>query len=305
VSKFRLGFDLGGTKIEIMALGNDGKYLLRTRKPTPRENYPALLDTIASMVNDAEATLGGRGTVGIGIPGSISPATGLARNANSTWINNTPLQQDLEARLGRPVRLANDANCFALSEAVDGAAAGAPIVFGAILGTGVGGGIVIDGRALVGANAIAGEWGHTPLPGLDLETGPVRHCWCGRRACIESYLSGPALARDYAAGGGATVDGETVAKRAAAGEAAAQAALDRYMDRLARALATIVNILDPHVIVLGGGLSNIDALYDGVPKRWTAQVFSDRIATRLAKNKHGDSSGVRGAAWLWPIPDGA
>ncbi len=299
---FRIGIDLGGTKIEILALGNDSEHLLRIRRPTPRNNYSSLLDTIAGLVDEAEATLGATGTVGIGIPGSLSPVSGLARNANSTWINGTPLKRDLEKRLQRPIRLENDANCFALSEATDGAGAGQPIVFGAILGTGVGGGIVVDGKTIVGANAIAGEWGHTPLPGLDAEDGPVRTCWCGRRGCIESYLSGPALAKDYLSFSGQHLEGHAVAERALAGEDAASEALRRYMDRLARALAGIINVLDPHIIVLGGGLSNIDALYGGVPARWNGPVFSDRIVTKLAKNMHGDSSGVRGAAWLWPKP---
>lgn len=277
----RFGIDLGGTKTEIIALTDDGRELLRERVPTPRGDYAATVATIVGLVNAAAAKVGAGGTaatVGVGIPGAESLATGLIKNANSTWLIGQPLRADLAAALGRPVRLANDANCFALSEASDGAAAGAEVVFGVILGTGVGGGIVVDGKVLVGANAIAGEWGHNPLPGDE----PIRApCYCGRSGCIETFLSGPALAAD--------------------GGAENAAAMARYEQRLARALAQVINILDPDVIVLGGGLSNLERLYDRVPRLWGAHVFSDAVATRLVKNRHGDSSGVRGAAWLWPI----
>jgi len=275
----RIGIDLGGTKIEGIALGNAGQVLLRRRVATPRNDYAGTVGAIAALVRGIESATGVRGSVGVGIPGALSRLTGLVKNANSTWLNGRPLHGDLEAALGRPVRLANDANCFALSEAVDGAGRGARVVFGVILGTGVGGGIVVDGRLLEGPNAIAGEWGHNPLPlpaGDDL---PLRRCWCGRAGCIETYLGGPALGRER------EVDGE--------------AALARYEARLARALAGVINLLDPDVIVLGGGVSNLDRLYDSVPRLWTAHVFSDHVATRLARHVHGDSSGVRGAAWLW------
>ncbi len=274
----RIGIDLGGTKTEIVVLGNNGRELLRERVPTPRGDYAATVAAIVALVQSAEAKVGaGRTTsVGVGIPGAESRVTGLIKNANSTWLIGQPLRADLEAALGRPVRIANDANCFALSEATDGAAAGAEVVFGVILGTGVGGGIVVRGKVLVGPNAIAGEWGHNPLPG-DEAIRPA--CYCGRMGCIETFLSGPALAAD--------------------GGAENEAAMQRYEQRLARALVQVINLLDPDVIVLGGGVSNLDRLYDRVPRLWGEWVFSDHVATRLVKNKHGDSSGVRGAAWLW------
>ena len=279
----RLGIDLGGTKTEIVALADDGQELLRERVPTPRGDYAATVATIAALVRGAEAKLGAGEaappTVGVGIPGAESRVTGLIKNANSTWLIGRPLRADLEAALGRPVRLANDANCFALSEATDGAAAGAEVVFGVILGTGVGGGIVVRGGVLVGPNAIAGEWGHNPLYALPGDEIVRPRCYCGRQGCIETFLSGPALAAD--------------------GGADNEAAMQRYERRLARALAQVINILDPDAIVLGGGLSNLDRLYDRVPRLWGVWVFSDHVATRLVKNKHGDSSGVRGAAWLW------
>lgn len=273
----RIGVDLGGTKTEIVVLDGAGNELLRERVPTPRGDYAATVATIAALVKSAEAKVGARETtsVGVGIPGAESRVTGLIKNANSTWLIGQPLRADLEAALGRPVRVANDANCFALSEATDGAAAGAEVVFGVILGTGVGGGIVVRGEVLVGPNAIAGEWGHNTLSG----EAEVRPCYCGRANCIETYLSGPALA--------------------AAGGAADEAAMQRYEARLARALAQVINLLDPDMIVLGGGVSNLDRLYDRVPRLWSEFVFSDAVATQLVKNKHGDSSGVRGAAWLW------
>jgi fructokinase len=306
---FRFGIDLGGTKIEIVALGGRGdgrggeRELLRRRTPTPREDYAGTIAAIARLVTEAEAELGASGTVGIGIPGSISPATGLIRNGNSTWLNDQPLTQDLEQRLARPVRLSNDANCFALSEAADGAGAGAHGVFGVILGTGVGGGVVIGGAIVTGANAIAGEWGHVPLPGRGEKDGPPRRCWCGRADCIETFLSGPAFEREYAAAGGTPAPADEIARRAAAGDALAAATLQRYHERLARALAMVINILDPEVIVLGGGVSNIRSLYEGVPRVWAPHIFSDRIATRLVPAAHGDSSGVRGAARLWSAAD--
>jgi len=273
----RIGIDLGGTKSEIIILGDDGEELLRERVPTPRGDYAATLATIAALVKSAEAKVGAGRTapIGVGIPGAESRVTGLIKNANSTWLIGQPLRADLEQALQRPVRIANDANCFALSEATDGAAAGAKVVFGVILGTGVGGGIVVNGQVLVGPNAIAGEWGHNRLPGEDTE----RHCYCGRTNCIETFLSGPALAAD--------------------GGAEDEAAMQRYEARLARALSQVINIIDPDVIVLGGGVSNLDRLYDRVPLLWGEWVFSDHVATQLVKNKHGDSSGVRGAAWLW------
>lgn len=292
----RLGIDLGGTKIEIVALTNDSTELLRRRVPTPRDDYPGTLAAIAGLVQQAETELGQRGSVGVGIPGAESRVSGLIKNANSTWLIGRPLRHDLQALLRREVRLANDANCFALSEATDGAAAGAAVVFGVILGTGVGGGIVVQGKILAGANAIAGEWGHNRLPGDETEW-PA--CYCGRRGCVETFLSGPGMRCDHARFGGGSIEPAEIAANAAAGNAACEATLQRYEARLARALAGVINILDPDAIVLGGGLSNIDRLYDRVPKLWTAQVFSDQVATRLLKSRHGDASGVRGAAWLW------
>ncbi len=291
----RLGIDLGGTKIEIVALAPDGVELLRERVATPQGDYAATVAAIAGLVAAAEKKVGASGTVGVGIPGAESQATGLIKNANSTCLIGQPLRRDLEAALGRPVRIMNDANCFALSEASDGAAAGAAVVFGVILGTGVGGGIVIDGKVLTGANAIAGEWGHNPMPGEHHR--PV--CYCGRKGCIELYLSGPGMARDHRQQGGAALSPAEIVAQAAAGDAECAATLARYEARLARALATVINVVDPDVIVLGGGMSNIDRLYASVPALWGAHVFSDRVDTRLVKAKYGDSSGVRGAAWLW------
>jgi len=296
----RIGIDLGGTKIEGIAIGDDGSERLRRRIPAPRGDYQRTLDAVAGLVLEIERGVGARGTVGLGIPGTISPATGLIKNANSTWLNGTRLAEDLERRLDRPLRFANDANCFALSEATDGAAAGAAVVFGVIIGTGTGGGVVVNQRVLSGANAVAGEWGHNPLPAPRDGEWPGPPCYCGRSGCIETFLSGPALARDYAAGGGG---GEAtaieIAARAEGGDPAAEAALERYAERLARALGSVINLLDPDVIVLGGGLSNIDRLYERVPQLWAPYVFSDRVATSLVRARHGDSSGVRGAAWLW------
>ncbi|MEX2271351.1 MAG: ROK family protein [Vicinamibacterales bacterium] len=297
----RLGIDLGGTKIEIVALDPAGRDLLRMRTDTPRGDYLATLNTIATLVQQADDFLGTRAaTVGIGIPGIESPATGLIKNANSTWLIGRPLRPDLERTLARPVRLANDANCFAMSEAADGAGAGASIVFGVILGTGVGGGIVVDGRPVTGINAIAGEWGHNPLPWPEDDERPGPACYCGRSGCIEQFLSGPGLAADFVRESGGNMTAREIAEAAAAGEKVTGQALTRYEHRLGRALASIINVLDPDVIVLGGGLSNIDRLYENVPALWSRWVFSDTVATQLRKNIHGDSSGVRGAAWLWP-----
>ena len=294
----RIGVDLGGTKIEIIALGDDGEVLLRERMATPQGDYAATVAAVAELVAAAAKKIGAGDTaprIGIGIPGAESCATGLIKNANSTCLIGKPLKRDLEAALQREVRLANDANCFALSEAVDGAGAGAQTVFGVILGTGVGGGIVIDGKVLTGANAIAGEWGHNPMPGEHHEDV----CYCGRRGCIELYLSGPGLARDHRRATGADFCPAEIAQYATNGDKSSEATLQRYEARLARALAQVINILDPDVIVLGGGLSNIERLYANVPRLWGEQVFSDRVVTRLLKHRHGDSSGVRGAAWLW------
>jgi fructokinase len=298
----RIGIDVGGTKIEAVALDREHRVLARRRIPTPRHDYDATVAAIVDLVAAIERETGERGTVGVGIPGAVSPASGLVKNANSTWLIGRPLADDLAARLDRPVRLANDANCFTLSEATDGAAAGVHVAFGVILGTGTGGGITVDGRVLVGRNAIAGEWGHNPMPWPRPGEWPGPPCYCGRTGCIETFLSGPGLARDFQAATGATAAPEEIVARAEAGDADAAAALARYEDRLARALASVINLLDPDVIVLGGGLSNIDRLYANVPQRWDPYVFSDRVDTRLVRALHGDASGVRGAAWLW---DGA
>ncbi|EKV29603.1 ROK family Glucokinase with ambiguous substrate specificity [Caenispirillum salinarum AK4] len=296
----RIGVDLGGTKIEAIALTAAGEVRARQRIATPTGDYTATVRAVVDLVTAVEKAAGGAGTVGVGIPGAVSPATGRVKNANSTWLIGRALDADLETALGRPVRLANDADCFALSEATDGAAAGAPVVFGVILGTGVGGGIVVNGRPISGPNAIAGEWGHNPLPAPTDDERPGPSCYCGRSGCVETWLSGPALAADHARVTGATLTAEAIAGRAAAGDAACIATLERHAARLAKALAGVINILDPHVIVLGGGLSNMAHLYDRVPALWGAHVFSDRVDTRLVPPVHGDSSGVRGAAWLWP-----
>ena len=300
----RIGVDLGGTKIETIVLAADGRELLRRRVATPVGEYEATLDAVETLVLEAERDLGvrtpgERGTVGIGTPGSISSATGRLKNSNSVCLIDKPVREDLERRLGREVRLENDANCFALSEAVDGAAAGARVVFGVILGTGVGGGIVVNGAVIGGANSIAGEWGHNPLPRPGADDVPAPRCYCGRDGCVETWLSGPGLTRDYARHAGKELAPDAIASAAQAGDAVAEAALSRYEARLARSLATVINILDPDVIVLGGGVSNLDRLYRNVPKLWGEHIFSDTVATRLVKHRHGDSSGVRGAAWLW------
>ncbi|HSS29207.1 MAG TPA: ROK family protein [Usitatibacter sp.] len=295
----RIGVDLGGTKIEAAALDPAGGIVARRRVATPVGDYDATVEAVGALVDAMEAEAGRRARVGIATPGARSLATGLMKNCNSTCLNGRPLEEDLEKRLGREVRMANDANCFALSEAVDGAGKGARVVFGVILGTGVGGGIVVDRRAIDGANAIAGEWGHNPLPLPTAHDHPLPSCYCGRRGCVETYLSGPALAADHALATGEGLDAEGIAARAAAGDARCAQTIERYAERLARALAGVVNMLDPDVIVLGGGLSSIDALYDRVPGLWRAHVFSDQVRTRLVRPVHGDSSGVRGAAWLW------
>jgi fructokinase len=300
MSLVRIGVDLGGTKIEALAVNGDGAVLGRRRVPTPRDDYPATLAAIAGLVRELEAACGGgEARVGVGMPGTLSPATGVVKNANSVWLNGTALAEDLARALPRRLRFANDANCFALSEATDGAGRGARVVFGVILGTGVGGGVVVDGRVLTGPNAIAGEWGHNPVPWPAADERPGPPCYCGRTGCIETYLSGPGLARDHARHSGERADAAHIAAAAAAGDTAASASLGRYQDRLARALASVINLLDPDLIVLGGGLSQIEQLYDEVPRLWRAHVFSDRVATVLSRPRHGDSSGVRGAAWLW------
>jgi len=294
-TSLRLGIDLGGTKTEIIALeGSDER--LRQRLPTPQGDYPATLQTIVRLVREAEHQLGARGSVGIGIPGTRSPDHGRIKNANSTCLIGQDLQGDLQRLLQRPVRLANDADCFALSEASDGAGAGADSVFGVILGTGVGGGIVIHGRLLAGPNAIAGEWGHNALPWRTPADGPARRCYCGLDDCIETFLSGPGWAARSALG----LNAADLARLAHDSEPAAARALDTYCEQLARALASVINVIDPQVIVLGGGLSNIPALYQRVPPLLVRHVFSDQVNTRLVQARHGDSSGVRGAAWLWP-----
>ena len=294
----RIGIDLGGTKIEAIALDADGHERFRHRVPTPRGNYVATVEAVASLVALGESVVGSS-TVGVGMPGVVSPATGLVKNANSTWLNGRPLSEDLAARLGRPVRLANDANCFALSEAADGAAAGLPVVFGVILGTGVGGGLVVNGRVVTGANAIAGEWGHNPMPWPEAGEWPGPPCYCGRTGCIETLLSGPGLARDHQGRTGRELDAAGIVAAAAAGDADARESVATYERRLARGLASVVNVFDPDAIVLGGGVSNIARLYERVPRLWTEFVFSDAMVTRLVRAVHGDSSGVRGAAWLW------
>jgi fructokinase len=296
----RIGVDLGGTKTEAIALANDGAVLARRRVASPRDSYEATLVSVTELCLGLEVEIGGAASIGIGIPGAISPTTGMVKNANSTWLIGHPLKRDLEDRLGRPIRLDNDANCFAVSEATDGAAAGADPVFGVILGTGVGGGIVVGGRAIVGAGAIAGEWGHNPLPRMTGDERPGPRCYCGREGCIESFLSGPALARDHGEMTGERRSAAEIAAAAEAGDRRATATLDRYVERLARALAHVVNILDPEVVVLGGGLSNMRRLYERLPALMRPHVFSDSLAARIVPPRHGDSSGVRGAAWLWP-----
>jgi len=299
----RIGIDLGGTKIEGILMASDGRELARIRRATPQGDYAATVRAIANLVGELEAGQAHPPTVGIGIPGTISPTTGLVKNANSVCLIGQPLNQDISAILARPVKLANDANCFTISEAHDGAAKGVAVVFGVILGTGVGGAVAVQGQPLTGANAITGEWGHNPLPWPQVlenhDERPGRLCYCGQRGCIETFLSGPGLSLDYQTHAGDTRSVERITAEAEQGDAACAAALARYEHRLARALATVINILDPEIIVLGGGLSNIQRLYNNVPKLWGAWIFSDTIVTKLVRNQYGDSSGVRGAAWLW------
>jgi len=293
----RIGIDLGGTKTEIIVIDADGEQLLRRRVATVRDDYAATLRNLQQLVSSAEHEVGQSCSIGIGIPGVTSPATGLIKNANSTWLIGQPFEQDLQELLQRPVRLANDANCFALSEAIDGAAADANTVFGVILGTGVGGGIVTNRQVLSGANAIAGEWGHNPLPWPEPDELSGPSCYCGLKGCNETFLSGPGLAADHLRRTGQHLKPEEIATLTDG-----KPTLQRYSKRLAKALAAVINLFDPEVIVLGGGLSNIELLYDEVPKHWPEYVFSDQLTTRLVRNRHGDSSGVRGAAWLCPTP---
>lgn len=295
----RLGIDLGGTKIEGIVLADDGTVLQRQRVATPAGDYAATLTAIVDLIGKLERDCGHRCRIGIGTPGALSPTSGLLRNANSVCLNDRPFDADLSERLERPIRVANDADCFTLSEAIDGAAKGAHSVFGVIIGTGTGGGIVIDGRLLAGPNAIAGEWGHNPLPWPTADEQPGPACYCGKHGCIETFLSGPGMQQDYGADEH-SITAADIVERAAAGEPTANACLERYEDRLARSLASVINLVDPEVIVLGGGLSRIERLYRTVPKIWGRYVFSDQVQTRLVPPRHGDSSGVRGAAWLWP-----
>jgi fructokinase len=298
-SELRFGIDLGGTKTEIIALNYQGETLLRERVETPQDDYEGTVEVVRSLVVNAERVLGGRASVGIGTPGAISPATGLLKNSNSVCLNGQPLLQDLERALERKIRIANDANCFALSEAADGAAAGAEVVFGVIIGTGTGAGIVVRGQVLTGPDAIAGEWGHNPLPWAEADELPGHDCYCGRQGCIETWLSGPGMARDHEVVNGQAMSSHDIVLRAETGDPECDATLRRYERRLARGLAHVINILDPDVIVLGGGMGNIERLYTHVPMLWGEWVFSDQVATRLVPPVHGDSSGVRGAAWLW------
>ena len=295
----RLGIDLGGSKIEGVVLDRDGNTRMRERVATPHGDYQGTLRAVAELVTVCEDRVGQTCSIGIGMPGSTSRSTGLVKNSNSVCLNGQPLHRDLEQLLGRELRFANDADCFALSEATDGAGAGRQCVFGVIVGTGTGGGIVERGTLLSGPNGIAGEWGHNPLPWPAAHELPGPVCYCGRQGCIETWLSGPGLALDHAEQTGSSIDAVNIAMLAEAGEPAARDSLARYADRMARALAGVINIIDPDVIVLGGGISNIDWLYDAVPQRWGEYVFSDTVETRLLRAQHGDSSGVRGAAWLW------
>ena len=296
----QIGIDLGGTKIEAIALDANTLVAVRRRVATPRD-YAGTLDTIVRLVAEIEAETGRAGSVGVGIPGVVSRATGLVKNANSTWLIGRPLLADLEARLPRPVRIANDANCFTLSEAIDGAGRGLETVFGVILGTGVGGGIAIRQRIHEGPNQIAGEWGHNPLPWMtEEERAAAPECYCGKSGCVETFLSGPGFERDHALCSGAKCSSQDIVRAAASGDAEAHRTLERYHDRLARALASVLNLLDPDVVVLGGGMSNLPDLPSSVAVALPRYVFSDTVLTRIAVNLHGDSSGVRGAAWLWP-----
>ena len=300
----RIGVDLGGTKIEAIALEEDGRELGRHRISTPRFDYQGCLDAIAGLVERLETETGERGSVGVGMPGALSPVTGRVKNANSTWLIDTEFDRDLAKVLDRPVICVNDANCLAVSEAVDGAAAGVGMVFAAILGTGVGAGIAINGRAHVGGNAIGGEWGHIPLPWAADDEIPGPDCYCGKTGCMETWVSGTGLQNDFERATGERPKGAEIVARAEAGDAQAEAALLRYEDRLARGLAAIITVLDPDVIVLGGGMSNVERLYRSVPEKLPQWVFGGESATPIRRAKHGDSSGVRGAAWLWPPGEG-
>ena len=293
----RIGIDLGGTKIEAICLAADGQEIARQRMASPQGDYQATIQAIVDLVGQIEQSEHPEASIGMGIPGTISPASGLVKNANSTWLIGKPLHEDLSAALGRPVKLANDANCFALSESVDGAGKDASIVFGVILGTGVGGGVVIKGDIISGPNSIAGEWGHNPLPWMAEDERPGAACYCGKTGCIETFLNGAGLSNDY---GSKSKTAEEIAALADQGDDAATLAISLYAERLARALASVINVIDPDIIILGGGLSNIEKLYELVPSLWQKWAFSDELSTRLVKNQHGDSSGVRGAAWLWP-----
>ncbi len=296
-----MGIDLGGTKIEGIVLDAAGVELCRERSATPQGDYAATLDAVVALVSALESSVGEGCSVGIGMPGSLSRATGLVKNSNSVCLNGQPLHRELEARLNRPLRFANDADCFALSEAVDGAGRDAAVVFGVIIGTGTGGGIVINGQLLTGPNGISGEWGHNPLPWPQPEELPGADCYCGLQGCIETWLSGPALARDHRQAYAGSLDARTIIQSAELGDEQACQTLKRYANRMARALASVINVIDPDVIVLGGGLSNCKRLYNAVMSQWDAYVFSDRVDTRLLCAQHGDASGVRGAAWLWPL----
>ncbi len=301
--RFRIGIDLGGTKIEGAAVDVAGSVIVRRRMATPAHDYRATIDAIINLIAALEQEIGATASVGIGIPGAVSPITGLVKNANSTWLIGRPLQDDINTALGRPARLANDANCFTLSEATDGAGAAMETVFGVILGTGVGGGLAVRRRILVGANAIAGEWGHNPLPWPGPDEVPGPPCYCGRSGCLESFLSGPALAADHYRYSGRRGNAAEIAAAAESGDPQCRMTLERYAHRLARGLAAVINLFDPDAIVLGGGLSGIAALYDEIPRLWARYIFSDRLVTRLLPPVHGDSSGVRGAAWLWPVDE--
>ena len=297
--RLRIGVDLGGTKTEAMALDPSGETLLRRRIRTPASDYAAIVKEIAALVRSIEVEIGEEARVGVGVPGSISPASGCIRNSNTLVLNRRPLAEDLGRALGRETRIENDANCFTLSEATDGAGEGRAVVFGVILGTGVGGGLMVHGRLLRGANALAGEWGHNPLPRMRSDEYPGPPCYCGRNGCVETYLCGGALAEDYGRRSGEKITAQEVARRADGGDPLAQGAIDAYRDRLARALASVVNVVDPDVIVLGGGVSNIDRVYQELERLVGDYAFTDALATPIVKNRHGDSSGVRGAAWLW------
>lgn len=315
--KARIGIDLGGTKIEGLAMSPDGAEVARRRIETPQDYEQSLraIEGLVSLLEDEAGTSSGdarasgaspgHATVGVGIPGTLSPVTRLVKNSNSTWLNGTAFDKDLEAIIGRPIRLMNDANCFALSEATDGAGEGADVVFGVILGTGVGAGIVVDGRILEGHQGIGGEWGHNSLPWPAHDEWPGADCYCGRKGCIETYVSGPGMERDHEAATGHRLTTREIVSRAAEANAEAMATYRRYVDRLARGLASVINVLDPEVVVLGGGMSNLPTLPEDVQSALPPHVFSDRVATRILRNRHGDSSGVRGAAWLWPVDDAA